>query len=73
MKLYLKCKSINVAELEYNLAAHKIELKKVIEPEYLPVLVKYSPSKKKGFIEWLTYRSIPKTRRLMRSPLRIWY
>ena len=35
----------------------------------LPLLVKFHPSKKWGFREWLDYRSIPKTRRDLKRML----
>lgn len=63
MDLVLKCKNIDVALVECTMPLGEVHLKKVLVPEYMPLLAKFTSGQRNGLQEWLNYRSIPQTRR----------
>lgn len=69
MLLTLKCKDVDVARINYNDSGY-IELKRVYEPDYLPLMAKYNNgNEQRGFSSWLAYRNVPKTRRNLEQML----
>jgi hypothetical protein len=64
MDMVLMDKNIPVAELQMDLSAGFIlNIKKLENPEYLPVWAKYNKDPVSGLRHWLGSRSIPRTRK----------
>ena len=64
MNMFLMDKNILVAELDIDLDTGFISgIQKMENPEYLPILAKYSKDKAAGLRYWLGSRSIPKARK----------
>lgn len=60
LKMNLLCKDISVAEL--SLVDNHLVIEKIIEPAYLPIMVKTGAELQQTFDDWLAYRNIPKSR-----------